>query len=109
MACGGLLFHAVGSRGVKENSVVEAGLMVIRPASTCLAHRDKFFRTGGMRRGNTVVEAGLIVTGQLQTCLSHGHKLFRAGRMNGHAVVEVGLGGSHLHGDAEALLSLIHI
>lgn len=68
-------FMQSGGGGVKGNSVVEAGLMVIRPASTCLAHRDKFFRTGGMRRGNTVVEAGLIVTGQLQTCLSHGQHL----------------------------------
>ena len=35
--------------------------------------------------------------------LSHRDHFFGAGGVNGHGGVEVGLGGAHFHGDAEAL------
>ncbi|MBP7876021.1 hypothetical protein KA012_03425, partial [Candidatus Woesebacteria bacterium] len=48
--CGGPLFHAVGRREGKRNSVVEAGLMVIRPASTCLSHGQHLLPRVGLEK-----------------------------------------------------------
>lgn len=46
--------------------------------------------------------------GGFSTLTPHSNKLFRAGGMNGDTVVEVRLGGTHLHSDAKALQDLVH-